>query len=382
MSDRITKLQRWIDLIAFLASHRYPVSLEQISRHVPSYRDLRPEDGSGPNPSAQREFERDKAELKRLGIHIISEMRVGESVYRLSTEEFTLPIIRLVTEAQIEPYGEAGRLHHGGGAFGLEIEERDASIVAAALRGLASQPGSPLRAAARSALRKLSFDLPDHVVASLLHGDQTDTVIQIEDPELMDGVELMSILHEALQYRKTVHMLYRSMRRGEERWRFVDPWGLLNEGGKWYLIGRDRDADALRMFRVGRILRAEPNHLRPRKPDFEVPADFRISDWAGRHPWQYGPSEIPMEEVRVHLRFPRSRWAERNRLGKMVLEHSDGDQERSFSVRDADAFARWVLGMAGEATILSPPHMVTRVRDLARTVRARHQAVSATEATA
>jgi predicted DNA-binding transcriptional regulator YafY len=370
MTDKITKLQRWIDLIAFLASHRYAVSLEQISRNVPSYRALRPEDGSGVDPSVQRRFERDKSNLRQIGIEIVSETRSGESYYRLRMDQFTLPTLRLVAEAQLD---EGGKRPGRPGPFTFEIEERDAKAVVSGLRLLAEQPGSPLRAAARSALQKLSFDLPADVVENWTDPSVTDTVVQIEDPEAQETTEFLKVLQDALRARKTVHMRYRSMRRGTEGWRSVDPFGLLSEGGRWYLIGRDHDANDARMFRVGRILEVKTEAKQARVPDFDIPKDFRIADWAGRHPWQYGSADLPTEEVRVLFRFPRSRWAERNRFGTFVSENPDGDQERSFEVRDPEAFARWVLGMAGGAAIVSPPHMVERLRELARTLQALHR---------
>jgi proteasome accessory factor B len=35
--------------------------------------------------------------------------------------------------------------------------------------------------------------------------------------------------------------------------RTVEPWGVVTEKGRWYLVGHDRDRDATRTFRLSRI---------------------------------------------------------------------------------------------------------------------------------
>ena len=356
-------------MIAFLAGHRFPVALEQISRHVPAYRDLHPEEGGGPDPSIQRMFERDKAELKEQGILIAVEIREGEAFYSLSFQDFSLPFLRLVQEAH-------PNVRQAGQTLEIEVEPRDAAAVVAGLRMLASQPGSPLRMPARSALRKLSFDFPDTLIAEPNKPESWDSVVQLQDPEVENSSEVVAILQKALENRDTVHLHYWSMRRGVSTQRDVDPWGLLYEAGKWYLIGRDHEAKVPRMYRVGRM-DSVTIHRRPGgHPPFEIPSDFRIREWADRQPWQFGPPEIPLVEVRVLIRFPRSRWAERNGLGTPLIEHPNGDAERSFEVRDPDAFARWILGMGGDAQVMSPPEITSRIQALARELWGHHQPTS------
>ncbi len=35
--------------------------------------------------------------------------------------------------------------------------------------------------------------------------------------------------------------------------RTVEPWGVVTDRGRWYLVGHDRDRDAVRTFRLSRI---------------------------------------------------------------------------------------------------------------------------------
>jgi len=64
------KLARWLDLIALLLSRGYPVTREEIFDKVAAYRvTIRPENERS-HESTRRTFERDKDELRALGVTI------------------------------------------------------------------------------------------------------------------------------------------------------------------------------------------------------------------------------------------------------------------------------------------------------------------------
>src|SRR5690348_10819141 len=66
-SPAAAKLQRWIDLLAALLTHRYGLTFEQLKREVPAYAASARTTSEG---SLERTFERDKDELRALGIPI------------------------------------------------------------------------------------------------------------------------------------------------------------------------------------------------------------------------------------------------------------------------------------------------------------------------
>ncbi len=88
------KVHRWLDLLASLLSRHYPVSLADLRRDVPGYAD-----DSVQEESLLRTFERDKGELRELGVVIDTvpdENGVGR--YQLRKQDFYLPLL-LVCEA-------------------------------------------------------------------------------------------------------------------------------------------------------------------------------------------------------------------------------------------------------------------------------------------
>ena len=96
-----TKLQRWLDLIAYLVGRRQPVSVDEILEHVPAYaspletRDVNALDAS------RKMFERDKRELRAFGIPLETvAFAIGgaeaQEGYRLERKSFYLPYLRLL----------------------------------------------------------------------------------------------------------------------------------------------------------------------------------------------------------------------------------------------------------------------------------------------
>ena len=342
--ERISKLQRWLDLIAFLVGHRYPVTVDQIMEAVPAYA-LGLGGGRIDDESVRRMFERDKDELREHGIPIEtvafsvqgSDQAAG---YRLARRDFYLPYLRLI--------GSPGSGAAPRGIDILDLKPAEVRTTYDALSLAAAWPSFPLREEARSALRKLAFDLgPASAEAPLMP----------ERPDAAQVRERLRLLHHALRIRKRVRFRYHGIHRGRPTDRDVAPYGLLFQGGRWYLIGHDALRDDLRVFRLDRIETLEVNKRAEKTPDYEVPADFDLDAYRNRRPWELGGDDEPPLEARLRFRFPVSLWAERNAFGRLVEEEEDGATVRSFAVHQVDPFLRWVLSMGGDAEVLEPPEL-------------------------
>jgi proteasome accessory factor B len=93
------KSARWLELLAYLLVHRAPVKRREIFVAVKGYGD--PGDDETAFESARRKFERDKDELRALGINIETialphaahdEPQHG---YRLAAGDFYLPYVEI-----------------------------------------------------------------------------------------------------------------------------------------------------------------------------------------------------------------------------------------------------------------------------------------------
>lgn len=373
--ERITKAQRWLDLIACLLGRRIPMTVEEIFRAVPAYRIAAGPEGDPRPESVRRMFERDKDELRGLGIPIETEsFAVGFGTerlegYVLQPGALYLPYLRVVeasegewpASAKTRPAGAARRARAETGDEPT-FARADLELALDALREAAEVPGWPFAAETRSAFRKLAFDVgaPPGEPAVRRAGEPGGA-------ELADALQRLG---DALLRRKRVAFRYHGLSRGEPTKRDVAPYGLLMERGTWYLVGHDALRDALRMFHVGRIEGARVNPSAPSTPDYEIPDDFDLSDYRDRAAWELGDED---EEISARVRFthPLSLWAERNGFGELERSDEDGAVRR-FAVRHVRPFLCWVLGLGGEARILAPRALAEELRELAATIGGAH----------
>src|SRR6185437_9802751 len=86
-----SKLQRWLDVLAALLSHRYPIALDRLRREVPAYQ------RAGNEATFNRMFERDKDEMRAFGIPIetVQSGDPPEAAYQLRAADFYLPFMEL-----------------------------------------------------------------------------------------------------------------------------------------------------------------------------------------------------------------------------------------------------------------------------------------------
>jgi predicted DNA-binding transcriptional regulator YafY len=163
------KTVRWLDLIAFLLYHRFPVTREQIFESVAAYKEGWEEAADErTRETLRRKFERDKDELRSLGIEIetvtLADTAADEAGlgYRLRPADVYLPYLELTRgDPPTQPYGG---LRH------VRVSDADIALLDRATRYVAQLTESALSRAARSARRKLEFDLPIplHTIERLL----------------------------------------------------------------------------------------------------------------------------------------------------------------------------------------------------------------------
>lgn len=345
----ISKTQRWLDLISFLIQRRYPVSIDQIMGAVPAYAPKWTSGSDKDRESARRMFERDKDELRALGMPLdtveysIEYGTERAEGYTLTSRDFYLPYLRIIGEE-----AEAGR--PGTSADRFEVAREDAVTAVEALRRVADLPGFGLAAEARSALRKVAFDLE---VDEL----ENAPVLYVERAGTTEVRERMALLADAVRSRKKVRFTYHGIYRGEPTERSVAPFGLLFQHGHWYLIGHDDARDDIRVFRLGRMEEVELNRRAARTADFDVPADFEIGDYTQLEAWEVGAGDEVGLTARVRFEFPASLWAARNEYGELVNEEGGGAALRDFDVHQVGPFLRWLQSFAGEAVVISPPEL-------------------------
>ncbi|MBK6781181.1 MAG: WYL domain-containing protein [Gemmatimonadetes bacterium] len=196
----------------------------------------------------------------------------------------------------ISPYLEltaaAGRPRPGYPIPSISLKPDDLAILRRAAERVLALGSSPLGAPAASALRKLSFDLPVQAAG--------DAEVVLTHPVGAQAEKVFRTLREGVERRLAVRCRYYAIRRDEEAERDIEPYGLMLTWGHWYCIGRARDRDALRVFRLDRMRAAAL--LDGADARFEIPPGFSVQQYLDRAPWEL--SDGPATAVQVRIAFP------------------------------------------------------------------------------
>lgn len=372
-----SKLQRWTDLLASLLRRHYAATFEQLAKDVPAYANENQADSA-----RMRMFERDKDELRALGIAIETvPFDEGESTgYRLDKKGFYLPYLVLSTRegrAKSEPRRIRPEGYRSLPSFAFLPEELEAIREAAErVRAL----GDPeLTAFADSAIRKLAFDLPiplergpreEPRVAYMAVERSIAMASELlarpsEPPMLPISRSVFESINDALTRRKTISFDYHAMGTNSVARRSVEPYGLFFLSSHWYLAGRDAEKAELRNFRLNRIHNPAVNTARQQSADYTIPRDFSLREHArSKQAWELGDGNAEDALVDFNARTGAARAA--SQLGVAVEGAAD---RRKFTVRRIDAFARWLLSFGGEAVPVAPPALVSEFERQAHETR-------------
>lgn len=339
--ELMDRTERLLDLVALLLDAREPVSWAEL-------REAFPDDyGSGSDEAAERKFERDKAELLELGIPItyVQGDDDRKDGYVVEKEEYYLPEVGLSPEELAILYA-AGSAALASGAF-------------------------PGRQDLAHALRKIGFfagaELPTPRVRMELGAISAH-------PELAGRLEQ---LWAAAASRKFVQLEYYSPHSGAVTHRRVDPYGLAFRRGLWSLVGHCHLRGGTRTFHVHRIRSLTVNPARPRSPDFEVPAAFRLEDYVASYPWQH--RFHPPVTVRLALRGELAPLAQ-GLFPSATVGRRDEEAVVDLSATFLEGLCRYALSLGPGCRVESPTEAVSVWREMAERVLAAHEPAPAAAA--
>lgn len=305
-----------MNLVALLLAADRPVPFKNIQGRVVGYDDPAGEE------ALQKRFDRDKSELRQLGIPVEYVAGTAEG------DGYVIPGDRVFQKP-------------------VSFSPQEAVLLAIAGRvGAAATGGGPLEEALKSALRKLSVDVGTGPAYEDL---QEVTVLRGRsgDPRTLDN---LAILGRAVTHNRRVRLTYAGLGREASTTREVDPYGLGLVRGAWYLVGYCHLRRDLRVFKVARILgEVVPVAQQDGRPHFHVSPAFRLEEHLPEEGWT-GGAGAPLQ-VRVQAGpevdvggLPRSRVLSRSAAGALV----------ELEVRHRGAFVRWVLSWGGAVCVLEP----------------------------
>ncbi|MFI5728649.1 helix-turn-helix transcriptional regulator [Kribbella sp. NPDC051587] len=224
-----------------------------------------------------------------------------------------------------------------------------------------------LRGSLKSAMGKLSATLPAELQsdATALSGaivvDRRRWFAEAEDHGALP------VLRQAVVAERRVRLRYASASSGLQR-RTVDPWGLVEQAGRWYLVAAHRGAP--RMYRVSRI---EQVDVLEEAADRPAGLDLR-AEWERLRSNLEQPGGGPVgvqAEVRVHPdRVDMVRRVVSPFLAKgavpQELPSDDSWTHLLLDFRVREAACGMLLGLGPQLEVLEPVDLRAQILELAR----------------
>lgn len=325
------KTERLLGLVVCLLATRRYLAAEEIRAAVPGY---------PPSDEAfKRMFERDKDELRELGIPLeTGPTGLDEPGYRISRQDYELPEITL--------------------------EPDEAAVLSLAARVWRR---AELAEAAAGALLKLRAA-----------GVGSEDVPGIE-PRVRTDDAAFPAMWQAVRDRRPVTFSYQAVGRPVAQQRHLEPWGVVSRHGHWYVGGYDKDRGAPRVFRLSRIAGAVTFDGPPGSVTAPEGADVRdlVRSWGGQEPAQ----RTAVLRVRSGAGFGLRRWAvpvqppagapAGNTAGAGDGAAGEARWDRlEFQFSDTDWLAPYLASFGPDLVVEDPPDLTDAVMRCLKAVQA------------
>ena len=306
------KSERLVNLtIALLATKRY-LTKSEIFRTVEGY--------EGAAEAMERMFERDKDDLRSLGIAI-----------ELGTFD---PIFEDEAGYRISPSN-----------YQLDLGELDGTDIALLSLAASAWSGAALERESTSALIKLAS----------MGIDSDSEALSLLTPFVSATNENFALVTEAITRRAEIEFDYVGADLTTQV-RRIAPYSMRGQSGSWYVVGFDREKESLRTFRLDRI--TSEVKVDKKGKAFEIP-DKLPKDSFGE------ASEFAV------LRIRKNRGHQLRSLGTL-LESGEEWDEVSLPIVDASWLLRTILWHRDDVIAISPLTLRKRVVDSLQEMRLLH----------
>ncbi|WP_407554012.1 WYL domain-containing protein [Streptomyces sp. Pv4-95] len=316
----IAKAERLMNLALCLLGTRRPLTKRELRSSIEAYIE------AGSDDSFNRMFERDKDDLRELGLVIETVDGIDADVgYLARRDSNRLPPITLDAE-------EAAAL-----GLAAKIWQQ------ARLAGAASGALQKLRAAGMPLASDEDFD-----------AGQPHSALEPRIPAHEAAFEPLML---ACRDRRPVLFDYRKSNAARPEQRQVEPWILECWRGHWYVAGWDRERKAERVFRLSRIT----GKVRSRQGAFTAPVPDHVTvretveSWAG---------ETATGTARIKLRAEHGYPLRARAL--TVRELGDGWDE--LEIPNGHGLDAWLVEFGPDVVVLEPAELRADVVDRLRAV--------------
>ncbi|HVQ88106.1 MAG TPA: YafY family protein [Actinomycetes bacterium] len=304
MSNQRT--ERLLNLVICLLAARRFVTKDKIRVVVPQYAE------SGSDDAFERMFERDKDDLREMGIpletgsnDVLFDDEIG---YRIPRDAYALPEVVFDSE-ELAVLGLAAR---------------------------AWQQATLADAATRAVLKLEAAGV-----------DVDPSALAVVEPRVGADEPAFGGLYEAARDRRPVTFQYQSSSSTPSAQRHLEPWGVVSWHGRWYVLGHDADRDATRLFRLSRIV--GPVEFAGAPGTVDVPPDLDL-----RSQVQMLAPTPTSSLARIRVRHDSA--LPLRRRGSVISDDDEWtDVELGFG--DPEQLAAELCGYGPDVVALTPPEL-------------------------
>ena len=306
------KSERLVNLtIALLATKRY-LTKSEIFRTIEGY--------EGAPEAMERMFERDKDDLRSLGIAI-----------ELGTFD---PIFEDEAGYRITP-----------SSYQLNLGELDGTDIALLSLAATAWSGAALERESTSALIKL---------ASMGIDNDSET-LSLLTPQVSGTDRNFALITDAIVRRSEIEFEYLGADLSRQV-RKVSPYSMRGQSGSWYLVGFDSEKDSLRTFRLDRIV--SEVSVSKKVNSFEIPDSI--------------PDQSSDETRELAILRVRKRRGHQLRSLSNLIEAGEEWDEITLPIVDVSWLVRIILWHRDDVIVLEPSALRERVIDSLKELRALH----------
>jgi proteasome accessory factor B len=302
------KTERLINLtLGLLSSKRY-LAKNEIFKNIAGY--------SGSPETMERMFERDKDELRSMGI----EIEVGQLDPLFEDE---MGYLIKSSNIQIQPN---------------EFTKDELLLMTMAANVWKESAFSDISKKALMKVSSIDSEIGFNAVA-----------LSMIDDEGLNADRFQKII-DAIQSKKYIYFLYNNKNR------VMEPFALKSSGGFWYLIGQEK-GQSIKVFKIIRI--QSEIVIDKNSSQFEIPVDFKVDEFLKNTTSdQAQTAKLLIRENRVNALRSRG----------TVQENSNGWDTLEINFDDLEQMIKEVLWFGDDLIVLSPPKLrsevISRLREI------------------
>lgn len=302
------KTERLINLTLGLLSSKRFLTKNEIFKNIAGY--------SGSPETMERMFERDKDELRSMGI----EIEVGQLDPLFEDE---MGYLIKSSKIQIQPN---------------EFTKDELLLMTMAANVWKESAFSDISKNALMKVSSIDSEIGFNAVA-----------LSMIDDEGLNADRFQKII-DAIQSKKYISFLYNNKNR------VMAPFALKSTGGFWYLIGQEK-GESIKVFKIIRI--QSEIVIDKSSSQFEIPVDFKVDEFLKNTTSdQAQTAKLLIRENRVNAL--RSRGS--------VQENSNGWDTLEITFDDLEQMIKEVLWFGDDIVVLSPPKLrsevISRLREI------------------